>query len=310
MVLLGADVERQAVRHQTLPERELQDVGGIDRLAPELARQRPFGAGAVADDATEHAAATRGAGHLLDFGFAVDGEQADAERERRSDLGLFLDGVAVGNAVGAGAGFEHGSGFADRCDIERAAEAGEEFQDFRGRIGLHRVVYLGVRQHSGEAVIVFADDIKIDDEAGAAPGPVLEKFANARGHFQLNSLSGHGLDGPFPRRASKERAGGSVGRGERLDAARGADELHHHRDAAQHEHAVEQARAERADREQVGDRPASGESRAEYLDTDQDRRADDGEHVLPDDAAGALGCGLIHGGGTFFESGRQINPLA
>ena len=132
MVLLGADVERQAVRHQTLPERELQDVGGIDRLAAELARQRPFGAGAIADDATEHAAATRGAGRLLDFGFAVDGEQADAERKRRGGSRGFLDGVAVGNAVGAGAGFEHGSGFADRCDIERAAEAGEEFQDLTG----------------------------------------------------------------------------------------------------------------------------------------------------------------------------------
>ena len=143
----------------------------------------------------------------------------------------------------------------------------------------------------GEAVIVFADDIKIDDEAGAAPGPVLEKLANARGHFQLNSLSGRGLDGPFPQRASKERAGGSVGRGERLDAARGADELHHHNDAAQHEHAVEDARAKRAEREQVGDRPAAGESRAEYLDADQDRRADDGEHVLPTTRRGRLVAG-------------------
>ena len=61
------------------PVRELQDVGRVVRLAAELARQRPFGAGAVAMDAADHAAAGRGARDLLDLGLAVDREQRHAE---------------------------------------------------------------------------------------------------------------------------------------------------------------------------------------------------------------------------------------
>ena len=68
--------------------RELEDVGGVVRLAAELARQRPFGAGAVAMDAADHAAAGRGARDLLDLGLAVDREQRDAERDRRAAISL------------------------------------------------------------------------------------------------------------------------------------------------------------------------------------------------------------------------------
>src|SRR5208282_4793018 len=67
----------------------------------------------------------------------------------------------------------------------------------------------------------------------------------------------------FPRRRAK-RSGKLLVRGcERLDAARGADELHHDDDAAQYEQPVENARAERAQNEQVGDRPATGKGGAE-----------------------------------------------
>ena len=80
IVLLRADMERDAVRDEPAPVRELQDVGGVVRLAAELARQRPFGAGAVAMDAADHARAGRGARDLLDLGLAVDGKQRHAER--------------------------------------------------------------------------------------------------------------------------------------------------------------------------------------------------------------------------------------
>ena len=79
VVLLRADMERDAVRHQPALVRELQDVGRVVRLAAELARQRPFGAGAVAMDAADDAAAGRGARDLLDLGLAVDRVQRDAE---------------------------------------------------------------------------------------------------------------------------------------------------------------------------------------------------------------------------------------
>ena len=167
VVLLRADMERDAVRHQPALVRELQDIGGIVRLAAELARQRPFGAGAVAMDAADHPAAGSSARHLLDLGLAVDGEQRDAELERGRDLALLLDGVAVGDAVGRGAGGEHVVRLGHRGDVEATAEPGQELEDFRRRIGLDGVEHLGVRQHLGEVQVVLAHDIEVEDEAGS-----------------------------------------------------------------------------------------------------------------------------------------------
>ena len=145
---------------------ELQDVGGVVRLAAELARQRPFGAGAVAMDAADHARAGRGARDLLDLGLAVDREQRDAELEGGGDLALLLDGVAVGDAVRRGAGGQHRLGLAHRGDVEARAELGQELEDLRRRIGLHGVEHLAVGQRLGERQVVLAHDVEVDHEAG------------------------------------------------------------------------------------------------------------------------------------------------
>ena len=133
-------------------------------------------------DAADHPAAGRGARDLLHLGLAIDGEQGHAEPEGGGDLALFLDGVAVGDAVGRGAGGEHVVRLGDRGDVEAAAEAGQQLENFRRRIGLHGVVHLGVRQHLGEVQVVLADDVEIDDEAGSVIGTLLQKFADACGH--------------------------------------------------------------------------------------------------------------------------------
>ena len=57
---------------------------------------------------------------------------------------------------------------------------------------------------------------------------------------------------------------------ERLDAARRAHEQHHDDDAAEHEEPVKQARADRAEPQQSGDRPAVGERGAEHVGADED----------------------------------------
>ena len=116
-------MEGYAVRHQSQSVRMLENIGGIDRLAAELARQWPFGAGAIADDAADHPAAGGGPSHLLHLGLAVDSEESDAERKRRSDLGLLLDSVAVGDPIGRRAGGEHGVRLGQRSNVEAAAEA-------------------------------------------------------------------------------------------------------------------------------------------------------------------------------------------
>src|ERR1700683_125453 len=80
IVLLRTDMERDAVRHQAELVCMLEDIGGIDRLAAEFARQRPFSAGAIADDSADHPAAGSGAGDLLDLSLAIDGKEGDAKR--------------------------------------------------------------------------------------------------------------------------------------------------------------------------------------------------------------------------------------
>src|ERR1035437_6343149 len=101
-------MEREAVSDEPRLVGAFQDVGGEFRLTAELARQRPFGAGAIAMDAADHATAGSGASDLVHLRLAVDREQSDAELEGGRDLALFLDRVAVGDAVRRAAGSEHG----------------------------------------------------------------------------------------------------------------------------------------------------------------------------------------------------------
>ena len=104
----------------------LEHVGRHLGHAAELARQRPFGAGAVAQDAAEHLGAGRGAGDLLDLGLAVDREEADAELEGARDVTLLLDRVAERDAVGRSAGRERHLDLGDRGGVEARAERGEQ----------------------------------------------------------------------------------------------------------------------------------------------------------------------------------------
>ena len=125
VALLGADMERHPMRLQPGFKGVLEHVHGHGRLAAELARQRPFRPDAVGEDAAEHLGAGRRAGDLLHLGLAVDRVEADAEREGARDVALLLDRVAVGNAVGRGAGGEHHLDLGDRGGVEAGAELGQ-----------------------------------------------------------------------------------------------------------------------------------------------------------------------------------------
>ena len=102
-----------------------QNIGGVGRLAAEFARQRPFGARAVAVDAADDPATGRGASDFLNLGLAIDREQRDAEPKGLGDLPLLLDRVAVGDAVGGRTGCQRGVGLGDRGHVEAAAELGQ-----------------------------------------------------------------------------------------------------------------------------------------------------------------------------------------
>ena len=165
--LLRADMERDAVGLEPELMGVLQHVRGHGGLAAELARQRPFGADAVGQDAAEHPGAGGGAGDLLDLGLAVDGVEPHAERVGPRDVALLLDGVAVADAVGRGAGREHHLDLGDRGGVEAGAEPGQQRQHLRRRVRLDGVEHPGVRQRLGEVLVVGAHDVEVDDEARA-----------------------------------------------------------------------------------------------------------------------------------------------
>ena len=154
--------------HGSSPE-TLGEVEHLDRhlgVAAELPRQRPFGAGAVVQDAAEHLRAGGGTGDLLDLGGAVDREQANAEREGARDVALLLDRIAIGDAVRRRTRSQRHLDLGDGGGVEAGAHRGEQVQHFRRGIGLHRVEHAAVGQRPGEGRIVVAHDFEVDDEAG------------------------------------------------------------------------------------------------------------------------------------------------
>ena len=182
--------------------------------AAELARQRPLGAGAVAEDAAEHPGAGRGAGDLLDLDLAVDREQAHAARDRRAAMSrsfLIVLPKEMRSAVAPAASTISIS--ADRRGVERRAELGEELQDLRRRVGLDRVEDARVRQRLGESQVVLADDFEVDDKAGAVVASSSEKLADTFSHFSfLHSKSaetaGPRMRSPLGGAYRPRRAGG------------------------------------------------------------------------------------------------------
>src|SRR6202034_2994063 len=145
---------------------------------------------AIAVNAADHAATGGGACNLFDLGLAIDSKHRDAALVGVTDLALFLDGVAVGDTVGGSAGSQHLMGLVERGHIEAATEFDQKLQNFGRRVRLDGVVDPGVRQCLGEAKIILADDIKIDNEAGAVFSTLLEEFADACGHLDPAPLSG------------------------------------------------------------------------------------------------------------------------
>ena len=185
-------MERDAVGLEAEPMGVLEHVDGHRGLAAELARQRPFRADAVGEDAAKDARAGGGAGDLLDLGDAVDREQAHAERIGARDVAFLLDRVAEGDPVRLGAGREHHLDLGDRGGVEARAEPGEEREHLGRRVRLDRIEHLRVRQRLGEGQIVFSHDVEVDDQARAVVGPLTQELADARSHGALPHSSGGG----------------------------------------------------------------------------------------------------------------------
>src|SRR5216683_1309209 len=186
LALLRADVERDAARLQAQTLGEVEHLDRHLRIAAELARQRPFGACAVIENAAEHFCAGGGTGDLLDFRGAIDREQANAEREGARDITLLLDRVAIGNPLRGCTGGQRHLDLGDRGAVEARAYRGQQRQHFRRRVCLHRVEHAAVRQRLREGLVVVTHDLEVDDETWldvlALVTTVAQEFLNTFGH--------------------------------------------------------------------------------------------------------------------------------
>ena len=171
------------------------------RHAAELARQRPFSAGTVAQNAAEHLRAGGDAGDLLDLRLAIDREEPDAERVGTSDVTLLLDRVAEGDTVGGAASGEHLLDLDHGRRVEARAEIGQQRQHFRRRIGLHGVENARVRQRPGEGRVVVAHDVEVEHHARAI---VLASAASGSEKFD-DTVSHRGIPSKGAGRAAPKR---------------------------------------------------------------------------------------------------------
>jgi len=102
--LLRAHMERNAVSLEAKRMGVQQHLGCHVGVAAELAAQRPFGSRAIGEDAAEHPRTRSGARNLFDFLDTIHREHGNAKLMRPGNVALFLDGVAVGDALRRGPG--------------------------------------------------------------------------------------------------------------------------------------------------------------------------------------------------------------
>ena len=121
--LLRADMERHAIGVEPEIARLAQQLDRHLGRAAELARQRPFGAVALDQDAAEDARAGRRARQLLQLGLAVEGEEPHAPLVGEGDVALLLDRVAEREALGGDAVVEAQLDLAAAGDVEIRALA-------------------------------------------------------------------------------------------------------------------------------------------------------------------------------------------
>ena len=189
VTLLRADVEGHAIGLEPKLMGAIQHARRHLGHAAELARQGPFGARAVAQDAAEHLGAGRDAGDLLDLFHAIDRIEADAELIGPGDVALFLDGVAEGDAIRRAAGRQHLLDLDHGSRVEAGAQTRQQIQHLRRGIGLHGVEHARVGQGLGEGAVIVAHDIEVEDHAW----PFIKTLFTAGAEKLLNTVSHRGI---------------------------------------------------------------------------------------------------------------------
>ena len=180
-------MKRQAEGNKAQPVRMFENARRHLRRAAEFSRERPFGAGAVAQNAAKHFCSRRRAGHLFDFGFAIDREQAHAKFKGALDVALLLDRIAIADAIRARARRQHLFDLDDRGGVETGTKTRQQFEDPWIGIGLHGVEHAGIGQRLGEGRIIVAHDIEVEHQARPILAAVAEEFQNTIGHRGIPS---------------------------------------------------------------------------------------------------------------------------
>ena len=177
LALLGTDVKRHAVGHQTQVTGKDQQVHGHVGLAAELAGQRPVcRQGTFGQDTHIHFRARGRLGDVAKVCLRVGGKHTNAFLVEGANVLRLLDGIAIADPLTGNTQGHHLVQLVHRRDIERGTLVAQHGQDLRGRVGFHRIVNLGVGETLDQLVVLTVNRCGVDHHKRSflAVGKVLD----------------------------------------------------------------------------------------------------------------------------------------
>ena len=180
--LLAADMERDAIGVEAKAARLHHQVARHLQLAAELARQRPFRTLVLDQDAAIDARARRVLRDLQQFRLAVEGEHGHTGRMRGLDGGHLLHRIAVGDVGRLRPRGEAGLDLLPRRGVEIGAEPGQPRENWRRRVGLHRVIDARQGQRVLQAAEILLDAVHVHDETRRRRRGIAQVLGDLWGH--------------------------------------------------------------------------------------------------------------------------------
>mmetsp|Transcript_5226 Transcript_5226/g.9217 ORF Transcript_5226/g.9217 Transcript_5226/m.9217 type:complete len:230 (+) Transcript_5226:671-1360(+) len=160
-------MEAQAHRAQAERARGFHQLQRAVAGGAELAGQGPIGAGGFDQKANVDLRARGVLGDLFQLLGRVHGKDINAHGMGEGNVSGFLDRVAKGDMRRRGTGIEAHLDLDARGGVEPGPHRGEARQDFRRRVGFHRVVDVGLTKACRQRIVLLCHAIHVEDQRRA-----------------------------------------------------------------------------------------------------------------------------------------------
>ncbi len=164
VALLGADMERDAVRHESQFFGLHSEAERHAGMAAELAGEGPVGTLSVEDDPEVDLGARGALGQVDEVLLGVRGVQRDPMRERERDVRALFDGVAIADLLTGDAEREQLLDLGPRGDVEIRAALRDRGDHLVHRARLDGVENARARHRAHQTIVGRIDAVKVDDE--------------------------------------------------------------------------------------------------------------------------------------------------